>query len=79
MSNPLRDRKSRPLMILGVVLAVVGIVGMRADGVGVNTAWPMITTAASLPVIFLAAWLHDRSHRSRGEKPHALWGRRSKG
>jgi hypothetical protein len=73
MTSPARDSEGR----LGYVLAAVALVGVYF-GLGRGTVAWLLACASAVVVLGVMAARHDRSHRQRGEAPHALWGMNDK-
>lgn len=70
VSNPLRTPLSAVPVACGCMLVVVGIVGMLWWSRWLSG----LVMLSGLAVEIGGMWLHDWSHRRRGETPHALWG-----
>jgi len=70
VSNALRQPGAAVLFVAG---AVVGLIGV---GLIISQQWVLGLLAAVLGLTLevSGAALHDRRHRRRGERPHAMWG-----
>ncbi len=70
MSSPLRERPD------GLVIALSATVGLITAMSFVATSdWPWIAVALLALTVELAQFArHDRRHRARAERPHAMWG-----
>lgn len=70
MSHVLRDRKAGSTSLIGLALALGGLL-LLARGAVAGAA----LLAVGVVVEFTGFHLHDNSHRRRGEEPHAMWGK----
>jgi hypothetical protein len=69
VSSPTQDREGR----IGYALALVALLAIWL-GFGPSTGTFAVGCVAAVLAIFALSWRHDRSHRARGEAPHAIWG-----
>ncbi len=69
MSNPYKEPMGAAALALTLALLIGGIVVF-----GFGSGPQIVMALAGLIVIFGMAIHHDRVHRRRAERPHAMWG-----
>ncbi len=70
MSNPFREPPDGLVLVLTILLGVPSAVLFAVTG---QARWVFLAVLALAVMVGQAAF-HDRRHRSRGERTHALWG-----
>ena len=69
MSNPYREPVGAVALVVSMALLIGGIAAF-----GFGSGPQIVMALAGLIVIFGMAFHHDRRHRRKSERPHAMWG-----
>ncbi len=70
MSSPFRRHPDGFVIVLAVLVAVPSFLAFAFTR---DARWALLGVLATVVEFGQVAW-HDRRHRSRGERPHAMWG-----